>query len=88
MQKWSPILRKYFEDGEISNYWNNIKREIPRHGGPIMQQWRDISKLPQRTGQQLAKRQVLSLRISKPDVWTQHAVSQIHPHRPQGYISD
>lgn len=26
-----PLLRRYFKDSEISNYWNKLKREISRY---------------------------------------------------------
>ena len=77
-QDMEPLLRTHFAEGEISNYWNKIKREIPRAGGALQKTWSEISEMQRGQGQQVAKRQVLSLFISKPDVWTQHAVRQVN----------
>lgn len=49
-----------------------------RFGGAIQKKWSEIQSMPVRAGQQTSKRQVLCLRLAKPDVWTQHAVSQVH----------
>ena len=77
-EKMEPLLRAYFQDKELSNYWNKIKRELPRLGGAIEEKWKSIETLGRNNGQKEAKRQVLSLYIGKPDCWTQHAVVQVH----------
>ena len=75
-KEMEPHLRQFFHDGEISNWWNKLKREIDKDGGHIKVTWDDIKKMKQ--GSQEAKREVLCLRLSKPDVWKTFAVTQMH----------